>query len=482
MTDDPNRAAELPEDTSAWPRDPYLLLGVSRRAERRTIRVAYTRLIRRFKPEFYPKQFCLIREAYERITHSQGQGSREDSPDEHLSSIDRVTRDALAKVRRHFPENDAAPPARAVDGDELPAHWQLACAGDRSAAYWRLVAEQQRRPRQQRVYAMLYWLLSVEPELDPGREPCDWLTAGLVEYGCDDVLTALYEREVARRPSEALSARFERLLEDESGAAPLALLYRWRWSALAGRIDNLETLLGDLQALARRLTPGAPEWNALLPIALSHLAWLGQTSGGEAAFERYMREAAQCNVLDRPMGAALDALDWELLVAIECRRFAGDESAQRMLEAIEAVCRLPLAAARPFVLRWINELLRDRRVSLGKCDRLVSRAPTAVDRLATHLELLDPHPTFRINHQGSAVELDRAVLEFFNRPRQLPYEKLRWQLLDFCVHEALPPAEMAAVLLLREEQIGGKVAIYAHAIRDDLALRTVWLGTRVIGG
>lgn len=56
---------ELPEDLSLWPRDPYQLLGVKPGVTPKELRQAYTRLIRRFKPEQFPEHFRLIREAYD---------------------------------------------------------------------------------------------------------------------------------------------------------------------------------------------------------------------------------------------------------------------------------------------------------------------------------------------------------------------------------------------------------------------------------
>src|SRR5271165_1058383 len=57
----------LPDDVRRWPRDPYQILGVANRCAPDDARRAYTRLIRHFKPEQYPEQFRLIREAYDAV-------------------------------------------------------------------------------------------------------------------------------------------------------------------------------------------------------------------------------------------------------------------------------------------------------------------------------------------------------------------------------------------------------------------------------
>src|SRR4051812_38918873 len=56
---------DLPDDMADWPTDPFALLGVTPGASGADVKRAYTRLLRRFKPEHHPDQFRRIREAYE---------------------------------------------------------------------------------------------------------------------------------------------------------------------------------------------------------------------------------------------------------------------------------------------------------------------------------------------------------------------------------------------------------------------------------
>lgn len=57
----------LPTDPDDWPHDPATLFGIEPRAEEATIRRAYLKLVRRFKPDTHPQQFQLIRQAYETL-------------------------------------------------------------------------------------------------------------------------------------------------------------------------------------------------------------------------------------------------------------------------------------------------------------------------------------------------------------------------------------------------------------------------------
>jgi hypothetical protein len=55
----------LPADIERWPRDPFGLLGVKIGADLKTVKRAYQKLIRVYRPEHYPVEFRRIREAYE---------------------------------------------------------------------------------------------------------------------------------------------------------------------------------------------------------------------------------------------------------------------------------------------------------------------------------------------------------------------------------------------------------------------------------
>jgi hypothetical protein len=58
---------DLPDDVSRWPSDPFDVLGLARPATETDAKRAYTKLIRRFKPEHHPEQFRRVREAYETV-------------------------------------------------------------------------------------------------------------------------------------------------------------------------------------------------------------------------------------------------------------------------------------------------------------------------------------------------------------------------------------------------------------------------------
>ncbi len=60
-----NAAGEAPAQSK--PADPYLVLGLGRRADEAAIKRAYFQLVRQFPPEQEPEQFQRIRAAYEQL-------------------------------------------------------------------------------------------------------------------------------------------------------------------------------------------------------------------------------------------------------------------------------------------------------------------------------------------------------------------------------------------------------------------------------
>src|SRR4051812_18089872 len=99
---------ELPEDSSQWPGDPFALLGLARGAAAIEIKRAYTRLIKKYKPEHPPDEFRRIREAYEACT-AQSQWFL-DAPPEAAHA-------------------DALPPLATVRSNEADRLWSLAVPG-----------------------------------------------------------------------------------------------------------------------------------------------------------------------------------------------------------------------------------------------------------------------------------------------------------------------------------------------------------------
>jgi DnaJ domain len=277
-------APELPDDPARWPQNPYDLLGVRPGVAAKDVRRAYARLIRTYKPEQHPEQFRRIREAYEAVLqHLEWFGfmqAQQEPPETEPPGEPISTRPTAAPSTEEAAGAPAAEPTRPRSPQEMIHEaWQQAVAGDAAAAYQRLTGLRAANPTVEAVYAPLYWLLALAPELDPGCSPRDWLVDGLLATGLSGRLRELYRREVADDPSEALGTRFERLLASPGPAAVLADLLEGRWQ-VAGRLQDWRVIRLDVDAQRGRfLREDEDLWSRLLLAAVDQLAWGDDEAG-----------------------------------------------------------------------------------------------------------------------------------------------------------------------------------------------------------
>jgi hypothetical protein len=298
---------DLPEDLSQWPTDPFALLGVNQETDRKSLRRAYARLIRVYKPEHHPEHFRRLRDAYELLDQrlSWMEANRATSDDGTVPSIDFADGLTLAAEDRADPQlqNQPARPMLA----ELDGPWRAALAGDLAsayAAYRQLVHQGQ---ADELVYARLHWLLRIDGQLDPKLDRRDWLMAGMTRCGLTGRLTELYRCELAEDPAEALHERWARALHSSGQPGLLAHLVAARWGA-AAKLAKWEIITSDLGELRGRLHEETPIWGHLLLLAIDHLAWAKQPAC-DAAMAECRKEIEQLAEHWPPIAGELNQRD-----------------------------------------------------------------------------------------------------------------------------------------------------------------------------
>ena len=239
----------LPDDSRQWPDDPFELLGIVPPTTETDLKRAYTRLIRRYKPEHHPDEFRRIREAYEsalqrihwfHYTSSPEASTSEPAPPETVESRTEPTAEPVEQL------------PRPLMIDPTQEAWALAIAGQRSEAYSRLVQLANANPASAEAPIRLYWLLALDPALDPDRSRHDWLAATLTRSGLGHSARELYRRELAANPQDALFGPYLRLFELPA-VEPSSLLDMARARLLAaGRGRWQARLDGDLKCMAER--------------------------------------------------------------------------------------------------------------------------------------------------------------------------------------------------------------------------------------
>ena len=262
----------LPDDLSAWPTDPYRLLGVDRTTEPRAIRKAYHQLIRRFKPEHAPEAFRRIREAFEATQRFNPRDG--DDGDEATAAPDPTGEPPWAPVA-------PAPASAAAD------LWEQACAGDHAAAYQGLIGRWERGTHGEDLFLQLYWLLAVAPDLGPDQTPIDWLIRGLQACGpAAGRLRELWCREVEADPASATSGASRRLLDAGTPVSLVSFVVDARWRA-ARRYRDWGVITTDLDLL-RVWLPAASvlAWARCLLLAAENLAWVTGRSRDDLQFHQ----------------------------------------------------------------------------------------------------------------------------------------------------------------------------------------------------
>lgn len=469
-------AHPLPEDMADWPEDANALLGVTYGVSPRDLRRAYHRLIRIYKPEQHPEQFRRIREAYEYLLQiAELFAPRTELPEPPpadeptiLPAPSEPTSDGdVAEWTADSPQliEDEAETWRPFrpeeEGEEL---WEQAVAGQPAAAYERLAQLTQQYAGRIELYLRLYWLRTLFPELDARRVPADWLVSGLLATGFAGPLRELYREEVANDPAEALSERYERLLDAAVAPETLADLIEWRFRATV-RQKRWKTLSEDLRRLRGRLgLEGDPLWLRLLFDLSGMVAWTDE----ERAFAIY--EVCRCEIarhehLAQKLSFLFDRHD--LLVSAVAGwqdLYRSNRVPASLLQLLAASWSRPFAEMRASLMEVLDKMAVSPGVWLDHLEVMNLRAPSLLSLFG---ELLD---RFEQTQQIAREPGDRSGLALaFLAQLTAHYKAERNRLLMFCLREDIAPEEMA-------EAAGGT---WASTLMADWPLRYVCRACRL---
>ncbi len=436
--------SELPDDPRDWPKNPFELLGVEPGADETAIRKAYTKLIRRFKPEHHPIQFALVRDAYEACKQRMFW---------FFPSVPELRSEATAVERADRPKVAEPEPAERF--------WKQAIEGRLAAAYEGLQALAAGESVATDIALRLYWLLAIDPKLDASRSRHDWLARALRESQLGHGPLELYRRELEAFARDAFDGPCAELMAIDAPLDRLIAAARVRLPAAirTGRLSHLDQ---DLKILRDRMNPDREsEWLALLVAALDWTAPLRNNP----VFDLLHSEIAKLKHLELGHSYQFDRIDRTLHWSAEAVAAEGPdrEAFVRILRDLwashgegprpEHVPELTRIATEPWkYLRLWDEYFEAR----GPVLALFAEELLNANRY-------DPAP-------GHSQDILRGLARRVGNRFGFSWPVLRGPLAAFAIEEGIRTAEWAEACALDSDY---RVRTLAEALHNDMAFRLV---------
>ncbi|HEY1376235.1 MAG TPA: hypothetical protein VGF55_05550, partial [Gemmataceae bacterium] len=369
-------------------------------------------------------------------------------------------------------------PPRAFDpADDPSALWELAAAGHEARAYAALADLARRRPDQADIPLRLYWLLALDPDLDPGRDPCAWLADAVRLSELAGPAAELFRRELDERPAVALAAG-EALLTVNAPTDHLAGYAAARVAA-AARLGRWDVVRATLDFGRQRVRPtDEVSWLRLVLAAIDHLAWAVGGPGVTTVelLAECRREVGALEHLAVRRAEAFDRLEFLLTASAGwgALRQAGEVPAD-LLDLLPLSWVRPYQEVRPRLTAVLGQIAAAPQTWLRHLDAVADRNPHALAFFGNLLgqyeaRLAEPPP---VPH--APADLTRLVAEFVRENRPWEYPTLRPRLLAFCVREAVGAELVAAVA----PAASTRADVLQRAIAADWPLRYVCWACRL---
>jgi hypothetical protein len=445
-------ADHLPEDLRRWPRDPYQVLGITSGCDPLEARKAYTRLIRQFKPEQFPEQFRLIREAYDAVKF-------------HLQYFGQP---ATAAPGQDNSDGSASTTRPAVDG--LQIAWDQACNGQEDEAYRRLRELYDMNPQDSELPIRLYALLLANPDLDAVRTRHDFLVRGIrSEGGYWGRCGQLYRREIDDYAEEALSERFMNLIDSVDPVRNVLGFLIWRWEALQ-RLDRVEFIESDLSRVGPRLSREDEEvWVRVMLKAADYLAWHPSSD-----FVRIREEIEHRGNMHAALREDLSRLDFLQELYASWHRLTRGWTGRLPLLKAAPMCWTNPYENRQRILSHCRAVAENPEAALEQLDEVHDLAPLVTAHLGQTLPwLFDPAADPRDEHELSAVMAEYLGGVDFPVARA-DYAHYRKHLLRLCLSQIIAPEAVASMLFTKSAPLALQLVL------DDWPLRAVCAVHRLI--
>ncbi|MBL8889170.1 MAG: hypothetical protein JNL67_04280 [Planctomycetaceae bacterium] len=272
---------ELPEDLEDWPRSPFAILGVDKATSLDDLRRVWLRLVRRFKPDRFPKHFQRLREAYDSVEKvlkhyqqledeedsddSSEAGSADATPSESTNSDDPKTTHPSTQGLGRLPANRYS--------QEKPTDWKSAFKHEN----WALAAEQLAQnshhwPNQHEFrYGRLLLSLARDKPSEVHAEARLKLIFDLWQGREREQARTWLEWELLHHPKLASSPQWQTFLGSIGARETLASIVQSRWLALGWKSAN--SVINDVRQIVDGRDPIEQHWYGLLIRSVEYTIW-----------------------------------------------------------------------------------------------------------------------------------------------------------------------------------------------------------------
>ncbi len=456
----------LPDDPAEWPEDPFALLGLTTDCDKSALRKAYSRLIKDYKPEQFPTEFRKIRDAYEAVQSflqfRASVGPWSSKSETHSTDVGGagLTDSSSRQVPSAGPSQVLSAWDKARDGDEAGAYAQLRSALTES-------------PGEEDICVRLYWLLLLNPGLDHGRTPLDWVDTSLQHGMWTRRIAGLLSQHARMRPSDAVGERYEKYLKLAVEPNHMLNILNCRWRA-AGQLGHWQVVIQDLRAFRQRTVDQPHAWGQALVLAMDHVVW--DTHPDAAQCQRMVKqEMAQLKDVELAFSDEFDRLEFLQELAAETRRLNSLSSEWRPLtQLLTQAANQSFEEVRRALLFFLQDKLQQQPPSilnyllrLAKFSEPVFVGLSAIIKrvYANSSAMHQPDPDLAVLRQR--FEMSSRGLNFAD------YETLRQDIFVFCVQEYVLPPAVAACLEFNQVPVDRGVSLADVIEGDEILLLSV---------
>ncbi|MCY2974520.1 MAG: J domain-containing protein [Planctomycetota bacterium] len=327
-------SSDLPEDYKLWPSDPYKLFNVPVGADPKEVKRAYTRLIKQFKPEHFPEQFRLLREAFDQINNNTTSWDREreiqssrflanktrSRPNERdEQDSDEINSSELSGSKPSGSQSGASPSGTftgRIRNDEQPFSkhayedptkrlWELAKSDGIESALDAIRESAWPEDLKTKICLIEYWLRKTKSPNPNSDEAARCLLENLHRFL--DLPTAMNvaRTELIAHPGLSSAIDLNKCFRKGNSLYNLSELLRIRWEA-ACQIHDHQQILLDYQLFSERYFERRDTWDGVTITAINFLMWstdpevrircdeilsnLELDSGLRSSFEEYLTQ------------------------------------------------------------------------------------------------------------------------------------------------------------------------------------------------